>query len=112
MDKAQLGIACLGWACNGVHKHIEGFEDGPGFIRGGALQKQLYNDFIAQAMFYGAEFCRIFPYETKFVTKWQDMFSPYLWDEAKKAWNLDTHNEAYFEALDYMVATAVVLQEI
>jgi hypothetical protein len=65
-----------------------------------------FRKFIEQARFYGANGCRIFPYECKWITRPEDMFSPVRWDYIKKAWNLSDYNEEYFKALDRVVEIA------
>ena len=104
MDKTPIGVSCLGAMANGWHPKKASFEGG--FIKDMKFEKARFEAFIAQARFYGASFWRVFPYETKWIKCWQDMFSPYQWDEVQGAWNLDTHNEPYFAVLDQMIATA------
>lgn len=104
MDKSNIWVSWLGVFANGWRPTKAGWD-------GGCVQDMKFNEpqfrkFIEQARFYGANGCRIFPYECKWVTKHTDMFSPVMWDDIQKAWDLHKFNPAYFDALDKVIEIA------
>lgn len=93
-----LGVFAAGWSP--TDKNYEG-----GCITDGAFDTDKFKRFVHQARKYGgAEGMRIFPYECKWVTKPEKMFSPHPWDTERKAWVLGEYNPDYFAALDKIVA--------
>jgi hypothetical protein len=103
-DKANLYVSWLGIFATGWMPDKEGWDGGcMGDMK---LDEDQFKAFIHPARKYGANRCRIFPYETKWVKSADKMFSPYLWDSVKQKWNLDKFNEAYFVELDKVVYLA------
>lgn len=105
-DKANLYSSWLGIFATGWNPSDPNFEGG--CMKDMQLNEDQFKAFIHQSRFYGANRCRIFPYETKWVPSADKMFSPVLWDSTKQKWNLDLFNEEYFLALDKVVEIASI----
>lgn len=103
-DRANLYVSWLGIFATGWMPDKEGWEGG--CMKDMRLNEDQFKAFIHQARKYGANRCRIFPYETKWVKSADKMFSPYLWDSNFSKWDLDKYNEIYFEELDKIVEIA------
>lgn len=90
-----LGVFAAGWEHSCVDKRGEFY-----WVK--------WETFCQQAANLGAVGVRIFPYETKWLdaTKPWEMWSPNVWDDVQKAWNLDLYNPKYFSTIAEMIRIA------
>lgn len=100
-DRAGLAVSWLGVFSSGWAPVKAGWEGG--CITAGDFDRDRFKAFIHQARREGANAFRLFPYEAKWVTSYERMFSPVLWNSEKKAWDLSAWNEKYFLALDDLI---------
>jgi hypothetical protein len=100
-DKAGLAVSWLGVFASGWAPTKAGYEGG--CITNGDFDRERFRAFIHQARREGANSIRIFPYEAKWVTAREKMFSPVLWNAERGAWDLDAWNGKYFAALDDLI---------
>lgn len=103
-DKSNLWVSWLGIFAAGWDPKMDGWQGG--CITNRHLNEARCREFFTAARYYGANGCRIFPYECKWVLQSRDMFSPVQWDPVQQAWDLRKYNPEYFEALDKIVEIA------